>query len=229
MKKNIWSTNPLPLYNAKSICKNRIGYLVDDFGNSLPGVTSILEFTRTPAEKARLANWRHRNSYEVNQVISLATRIGRMGHSQIENYFLGKESPCPELIQSHWKNLLPILEEIHELRLVEANLFHFYEGYAGRVDCVARYYDLPQCAIEFKFSDRIKPIYDETKLQLSAYIGGLNRQYGKPYDVAIKHGLIILATPDGVDLTLLDPKEIMEYWEKWQERVARFWAIRKVA
>lgn len=229
MQKNIWSTNPLPRYNAKSIRKNRIGYVVDDFGNSLPGVTSILEFTRTPAEKARLSNWRRRNSYEANQVISLATRIGRMGHKQIESYFLGKEIPCPELIQPHWQNLLPILEEIHELRLVEGNLFHFYEGYAGRVDCVARVYDLPQCTIEFKFSDRIKPIYDETKLQLAAYIGGLNRQYGKPYDVSINHALVILATPDGVDITLLEPKEVNEYWDKWRERVSQFWENKKAA
>lgn len=229
MQKNIWSTHPLPRYNAKHIRKNGIGYLENDFGNSLPGVTHIIESTRTPAEKARLANWRKGNKLNAQKIISLATQIGRSGHLQIERYFLREETPCPALLEPHWQKLLPVLEEIHDIRLLEGHVFHFYEGYAGRVDCVARVYDLPQCAIEFKFSDRIKPIYDETKLQLAAYIGGLNRQYGKPYNVSINHALIILATPDGVDVTLLDPKEIKEYWEEWRDRVAKFWRNKKVA
>ncbi|MGA9377385.1 MAG: hypothetical protein WBV73_01170 [Phormidium sp.] len=224
MNKKYWSAHPLPRKSAKAVRKDGIGHLADDFGNSLPSVTTIIDITRSPAEKARLATWRINKGSEATEIL----QIGRMGHRHIERYFLDEKTPCPELIKFHWQSLLPELEKLNNIRLVEGNLFHFYKGYAGRVDCVGSFDYLP-CAIEFKFSDRIKPIYEETKLQIAGYIGALNRQYGEPYQVRINHALIILATPEGADVTLMEPKEVNEYWEKWQEKVAAFWNIRKAA
>lgn len=222
----LWSENPLPRCYAKPIRMDGITYLADAFGNSLPRETSIIELTRTPEDKARLANWRRSKGREANQIIGTATRIGKLGHRQIENLFNGENIPIPELLRPYWDNLLAILQEIHEIRLIAGNLFHFYEGYAGRVDCVARYYDLPHCAIAFKFSDRIKPVYDDIPLQLAAYCGALNRQYGEPYQVRIEHALLIVATPDEAMVTLFDATEIKKYWRQWQQRVAQFWAQR---
>jgi genome maintenance exonuclease 1 len=80
--------------------------------------------------------------------------------------------------------------------------------------------------IEFKSADRIKRLYDEP-LQLAAYCGALNRQYGVKYGVHLNHALLIVTTPDDVSLTWFDPNEVMDYWQKWQQRVAQFWVQQK--
>jgi genome maintenance exonuclease 1 len=77
--------------------------------------------------------------------------------------------------------------------------------------------------IDFKFSDRPKPIYEDKILPLAAYIGALNRQYGPPFRVSIKQALLVVATPEGVDATLYDANQVNKYWQKWQQRVAQFW------
>jgi genome maintenance exonuclease 1 len=54
------NTQPLPHYHANSTWENGISYLVDSRGIRLPGITSILKATKSPQEKAQLANWRQR-------------------------------------------------------------------------------------------------------------------------------------------------------------------------
>ena len=225
MNPQLWSNNLLPRCNAKPIKKNGIGFSMDDFGNSAPSVTSILEVTRTPEDKARLANWWKSKGNKANDILN----IGRQGHRQIERFLNGDNTPCSPLLAPYWKNLLPTLQELRDIRLVEGNLFNFYKGYAGRVDCVGRLYDLPQCVIEFKFSDELKPIHETTKLQVAAYIGALNRQYGPPYGVKITQGIVIVITPNEVDINLLDEVEVMKYWKHWENQVNRFWKLQKFA
>ena len=150
---------------------------------------------------------------------------GNLIHKLIKSYFLGESLSCADSIKPYWENLFPILQDIHDVRLIEGNIFHYYEGYVGRVDCVASYHGIP-CVIEFKSADRIKRLYDEP-LQLAAYCGALNRQYGVKYGVSLNHALLIVTTPDEVSLTWFDPNEVMNYWHKWQQRVAQFWAQQK--
>jgi genome maintenance exonuclease 1 len=216
----------LPPYHAKPFWENDIGYLVDSRGIRLPGITSILKATKSPQEKAQLANWRQRvGTSEANQICRTSRDRGNLIHKLTKSYFLGESFSCPDSIQPYWENLLPILQDIHDVRLIEGNVFHYYEGYAGRVDCVASYHGIP-CVIEFKSADRIKRLYDEP-LQLAAYCGALNRQYGVKYGVSLNHALLIATTPDEVSLTWFDPDEVMDYWHKWQQRVAQFWAQQK--
>jgi hypothetical protein len=227
MKLKLWSNDPLPRYNAKPIKKNGIGFLMDDFGNSAPSVTSILELTRTPEEKARLANWRKSKGSKANHILN----IGRQGHRQIERFLNlnGENISCSPLLKPYWNKLRATLEELRDIRLVEGNVFHLYKGYAGRVDCVGRIYDLPQCLIEFKFADEVKPIHESTKLQVAAYIAALNRQYGPPYRVKITQGIVIVATPNEVDINLLNEVEVMKYLKEWEKRVADFWKMQRLA
>lgn len=109
------------------------------------------------------------------------------------------------------------MENIHNIRLIEANLFHYYLGYAGRVDCVANYCNIP-CVIEFKTAERIKPLYDEP-LQLAAYCGAVNRQYG----LRINNALVIVTTPDQAIVHWLQPKDVMEKWHQWEKIANTFW------
>ncbi len=212
----------LPHYQAKPIWENGIGYLVDSRGIRLPGITSILKATKSSQEKAQLANWRQRvGTSEANRISRTSRDRGTLIHQLTKSYFLGESFSCPHSIKPYWENLLPILQDIHDVRLIEGNVFHYYEGYAGRVDCVASYHGIP-CVIEFKSADRIKRLYDEP-LQLAAYCGALNRQYGVKYGVSLNHALLITTTPDDVSLTWRDPNEVMDDWLQWLKRVAQFW------
>jgi genome maintenance exonuclease 1 len=175
---------------------------------------------RSPAEKARLASWRKNKGSQAN----LACQIGRLGHRQIENYFNNGDKSCPVILQRHWEQALPVLNKIHNIRLLESPIFHYYQGYAGRVDCVGKFDNLPyEMVFEFKFS-ALPRIYDEQKLQIAAYIGGLNRHYRYPHNVQIHHGMLITITPNEVDLTFLDSPEVDQYWEKWKQEVSHFWS-----
>lgn len=221
--KKMWSNQPLDPYYAKSMGENGIGYLVDCRGNRLPSFTSIIEATKTAEEKARkkaqLANWRGNvGSAEANRIICTARQRGKIGHRHLESYFNGQTVPCPELIKPHWQHLVPVLQDIGDIKLVEGYVFHYYEGFAGRLDCVASYQGTP-CIIEFKFPDRLKPIYEETPLQLSAYCGAVNRQYG----LKINQTLLIQATPNQAKVTLFTSLEVKKYWGRWQQLVAQFW------
>ncbi len=213
-------------YHAKPIWENDIGYLVDSRGIRLPGITSILKATKSSQEKAQLSNWRQRvGESEANRISRTSRDRGTLLHQLTKSYFLDESFTCPDSIKPYWDNLLPILQDIHDVRLIEGYLFHYYEGYAGRVDCVASYHGIP-CVIEFKLADRIKRLYDEP-LQLAAYCGALNRQYGVKYGVSLNHALLIVTTPDEVSLTWFDPDEVMDYWHQWQQRVAQFWEQQK--
>lgn len=225
MKNQFWSENPLPSYLGKPSGRNGMKGIEDQRGNFQPGVTPIIDQTRSPAEKAIFRNWQKKQTSESREVINLACQIGKRGHKQIEYYLNSDPTPCPVILKRHWEHLEPILNKIHSIRSLESYAFHHYEGYAGRVDGVGRLYDLPESVIEFKFSNSVQPtVYPEQKLQVAAYIGALNRQYGQPYGVNINHGIIITATPYEVDITLIEAQEVMEYWEKWKLRVGQFWS-----
>lgn len=225
MKNQFWSENPLPSYFGKPTGRNGMNGIEDQRFNFEPSITHIAEETRSPAEKAIFRNWQKKQTSESREVNNLACQIGKRGHKQIEYYFNGDPTPCPVILKRHWEHLEPVLKKIHNIRLLESYLFHHYEGYAGRVDCVGQFNDSPESVIEFKFSNSVHPqVYPEQKLQVAAYIGALNRQYGQPYGVNINHGIIITATPYEVDITLIDAQEVMEYWEKWQLRVSEFWS-----
>ena len=225
MKNQFWSENPLPPYPGKPSRRNGMKGIEDQLGNSQPSVTHITEETRPPAEKAIFSNYQKKQTSESREVNNLACQIGKRGHKQIEYYFNGDPTPCPVILKRHWEHLEPILKEIHNIRLLESYLFHHYEGYAGRVDCVGRLNDSPESVIEFKFSNSVKPtVYPEQKLQVAAYIAALNRQYGPPYEVNISQGIIITVTPYEFDITCIKAQELMEYWEKWKVRVGQFWS-----
>ena len=191
------NTKALPRSYAQPAWENGIGYLVDSRGICLPGMTTIIETTKSPEEKAKLARWRQRvGESRASRICRTSRDRGTLLHQLTKSYFLGESSSCPDSIKPYWENLFPILQDIHDVRLIEGNVFHYYEGYAGRVDCVASYHGIP-CVIEFKSADRIKRLYNEP-LQLAAYCGALNRQYGVKYGVSLNHALLIVTTPDEV-------------------------------
>ncbi|PAX53421.1 exonuclease [Brunnivagina elsteri] len=227
---------------AKPSWNNGIGYLEDSRGFRLPGTTSIIQASKSPLQKAQLIRWQQKQGSD--QIVKASKERGTSIHKLINNYLIVKASKesgislhelinnyrfsyepfsCPDSIEPYWNNLLPILENIDDIKLIEANLFHYYLGYAGRVDCVASYLGIP-CIIEFKTSDRIKPLYDEP-LQVSAYCGAANRQYG----LKLKNTMLITTTPEETCVTWFEPDDVMENWHLWKQKVADFWKNNQIA
>ena len=217
-------TKLLPQYHGKPSRENSIGYLVDNRGVRLPGVTRIMQATKSPLQKAQLTRWREKvGSVEANRVIQASKKRGTIIHELVSKYLLGQPYSCPDFVRPYWDNLLPILDNIDNIRLVEGNLFHYYLGYAGRVDCVASYLSIP-CVIEFKTAERFKPLYDEP-LQLAAYCGAVNRQYG----LRLRNTLLITTTPSEASVTWFERDEVIKYWHLWEQRVADFWKNNNVS
>lgn len=216
---------PLPAYYSKPQTKHGVRGMMDDKGNWVPSMTAIIEKTRSVETQAKLKAWR--NQFDSTQQ-SQAIQRGIQGHRFLEAFWKGEMVDCPPLLQPYWNQLRSRLDGISNVRLVEGNLFHFYLGYGGRVDLVADFYEIP-CVIEFKFCDRAKPIYEEIPLQLAAYAGALNRQYGKPYQIELNNAVLFVTTPDTVEITHFSPEEMQNDWQRWQRKVQGFWTRTEAA
>jgi len=80
------------------------------------------------------------------------------------------------------------LQDIDAVRLIESPVFHYDLSYAGRVDCVASYKDIPRVMTADKPKGLVERLY-EYPLQLAAYLGAVNKyyqDYGK-----IDHALVV--------------------------------------
>jgi genome maintenance exonuclease 1 len=220
----------LPSLKAKSVRDNGSQYYVNDKGDRLPSVTTILNATKPQAERDRLFNWRQRvGTDEANKISGTASRRGTQTHKQIQRYLQGLDSPCPENSRPYWESIEPVLQDIDTVRLIEGSVFHYDMSYAGVVDCVASYKGIP-CVCEWKTADKpkgsIERLY-EYPLQLTAYLGAVN-QYYQDYGVKVDHGLLVVAIPETpAEVFLFEPAAMQDYWQHWVSRVAEYWQRQK--
>jgi len=123
--------------------------------------------------------------------------------------------------------------EIQDVRLLEASVFHYDLGYAGKVDCVASYRGVP-CVLDWKTGDsRINPcgnrpqgsierLYDGP-LQLAAYCGAVNHYYAAE-KIHIRQAMLVRAVPhQPAEVFWFEPEAIAQYWSQWQRRVAEYY------
>lgn len=201
-------------------------YYLDPQGNRLPGVSTILNATRPQAQREALANWRQRvGPTEATRISGTASRRGTGTHKQIQRYLQGEQPICSESVKPYWASLEPVLQEIDYIRLVEGPVFHYDLGYAGQVDCIASYQDVP-CICEWKTADKpkrsLERLYDYP-LQLVAYWGAAN-QYFQDQNLRLDHALLVVAVPGmRAEVFWFEPAAIEAYWQQWLQRVAAFW------
>jgi ATP-dependent exoDNAse (exonuclease V) beta subunit len=218
--------NLLPQYHVKQVRSQGKSYYVDDRGQQLPSVTTILNATRSAEQWERLANWKQRvGAEEAQRISSTASRRGTGTHRQIQRYLRGEGVQCSETVKPYWQSVEPILQKIDTVRLVEGTVFHYELGYAGQVDCVASYQGIP-CVCEWKTADRPKESVDrlyDYPLQLAAYWGAVNQFY-QDHDLNLAHALLVVAVPEmPAEVFWFDSAAIQPYWQQWEERVALFW------
>ena len=219
----------LPCLQAKSVRDSGNQYYVDIMGDRLPSVSTILNATKPKEDRERLVNWRQRvGTDEANRISSTASRRGTQTHKHIQRYLLGEDTPCPDASRPYWESIKPVLQNIDIVRLVESPVFHYDLSYAGIVDCVASYKDIP-CVCEWKTADKpkgsIERLFDYP-LQLSAYLGAVNHYY-QDCGVKLDHALLVVAIPEQqAEVFWFEPEKIDFYWQQWEQRVAAYWQRR---
>jgi len=220
------SVQVLPQFNTRSLRENGRQYYVDDRGNRLPSVTTILNATRPPEQREALARWKERvGAAEAVRISTTASRRGTGTHKQVERYLRGDAVVCSDSVRPYWESIKPVLQAVDNVRLIEGTVFHYDLGYAGKVDCVASYEGVP-CLCEWKTSDRPKQTLDrlhDYPLQLVAYWGAVNQFY-QNYDVDLQNALLAIALPEqAAEVFWFDAEALAVYWATWSERVKRFW------
>ncbi len=216
----------LPRYEAKKVREAGRQYYLDQSGDRIPSVTTILNATKPAEHRERLFNWQQRVGVEeASEITRTASRRGTGTHRYIQRYLRGETVECSETVRPYWESVEPILKAVDRVRLVEGVVVHTDLKYAGIVDCVASYEGIP-CICEWKTSDRPKGSIDrlyDYPLQVAAYWGAANQLY-QAYDLNLSHALIVIAIPDApAELFWFEPSAIAEYWQQWEQRVKQYW------
>ncbi len=216
----------LPRYQAKSVKESGRQYYVNDRGDRLPSVTTILNATKPREDWERLMNWQQRVGIEqAAEITRTASRRGTGTHRYIQRYLKGEAVVCSEAVRPYWESVKPILECLESVRLVEGTVFHDRLAYAGVVDCVASYEGVP-CLCEWKTSDKpkqtVERLYDYP-LQVAAYWGAVNSLY-QANGVHLEHALLVVAIPEmPAEIFWFEPDAIAQYWQQWESRVRQYW------
>ncbi len=199
----------------------------DENGILLPAVTTILKATQAVESVAALSNWRKKvGNAEANRIAVTSRRRGELLHQWIKDYLQGLSPRASSLIQPYCYSVQPVLEKLSDVHLVETVVPNYVEGYAGKVDLVARYQGVP-CSIEWTTAEepklRVEKLYDKP-LQLVAYGGAINRCYGETlFGNKIVNALIVVALPDeDAEIFVLEREQLLEYWHKWLKRLKFF-------
>ncbi|MFO0210366.1 MAG: exonuclease, partial [Pseudanabaena sp.] len=127
--------------------------------------------------------------------------------------------PCSNLVLPFWLSLQTVLPDLTDVQMIEEVVPNYKEGYAGRVDLVARYRSTP-CVVELTTADDPKlsaaSLYDKP-LQAVAYAGAINRFYeDELYGQRIDSALVIVALPDTpAEVFLFHRDHVVDYWQQW--------------
>jgi len=199
----------------------------DENGILLPAVTTILKATQAVESVAALSNWRKKvGNTEANRIAVTSRRRGELLHQWVKDYLQGLSPTASSLIQPYCSSVQPVLEKLSDVQLVETVVPNYVEGYAGKVDLVARYQGVP-CTIEWTTAEepklRVEKLYDKP-LQLVAYAGAINRCYGETlFGNKIVNALIVVALPDeDAEIFVWEREQLLEYWQKWLQRLKFF-------
>ncbi|NET31336.1 MAG: exonuclease [Cyanothece sp. SIO1E1] len=215
----------LPIADAKQTRQRGGNYFTDAQGVRLASVTTILNATKSQADREALARWRSRVGFaQANRISRAASIRGSQTHKQIKHHLLEQAIPCPEAVQPYWHSVEPVLQEINDVKLIESPVLHYQLGYAGKVDCVASYRGVP-CVCDWKTADQpkqsVERLYDGP-VQLAAYCGAFNHYY-EHHGIKLRHALLVVAIAhQPAEIFWFEPETVMTYWQQWLERVMTF-------
>lgn len=193
---------------------------VDDLGNKIPSVTSILSKTK---DISHLLAWRKRiGEAKAKQITEESAGLGTTVHSHLEAYVLGQERPggnnYGRLMAKRMADTVIQNGFIHvdEVWGVESHL-NYDTMWAGTTDCIGVFKGKPSI-IDFKTTNKPKKIewIEDYFLQLCAYSMAHDKTFGTNIDRAV----IFMCSRDcEYQQFEIGGYEMEEYKLKWCNRV----------
>ncbi|MGL5805473.1 MAG: hypothetical protein ACRC11_08520 [Xenococcaceae cyanobacterium] len=190
-------------------------------GQIYPSVTSILSATKPEQAKQALQNWRRRIGKEkAQQITTNASRRGTSLHGAIAAFL--KQQPVPDDIEEnqYWQSILPVLERVDRVHLIESAIYHSECKYAGIFDCLGEW-EGQLCLFEWKTASQPKKLewIEDYCLQVTAYIAAINHLY----QVNITQGIIAISLFDRpAQIFNLNEDILDNYWQQFLERLKLF-------
>ena len=190
-----------------------------------PSITTVL----SQRGKQGLLEWRKRVGEEVaNHITRTSASRGSAVHKMCEDYLMNQHIYNPTDFEKHSQrhflgyclfNRLKeeVLQNIDNIYAQETTLWSDRLMVAGRVDCIAKYKDVPTI-IDFKTSrsERNDEWNENYYIQASAYAEMFEERTGKP----IEQVVILVVTEDGVVQEFIKKKH--DYIPMLEEVVKEF-------
>jgi len=219
-----WNNKFIYPKSLRSIEDGLRKYLFGD--EKLPGVTSILQATKSEEDKASLELWKERVGHkEANKIKKEASSRGTSMHSYIEDFLRGRINESFFESNEQYKNMAKeiidkgIQGKLEEIYGIETTLY-YPRKYAGTADLVGVYQG-QQSIIDFKQANKPKKIdyIQDYFLQLGAY----TLAHNVVYDSNITSGVILLCTVDNLfqDFKIEGP-ELLMYQNLFLGRLKKF-------
>ena len=220
MFKHTQPTGVLPPLKAKNVDGKRF-YEHITTGEKYPSITSVLSIR----QKEGLIKWRQRVGEEVaNHVMITSANRGTAVHNMVEDHLNNidinnvekyKKQFLPRMM---FQVLKPVLNNINNISLQEAQMFSEKYTVAGRCDCIAEY-DGELSVIDFKTSkgEKEEDWIENYFIQGAAYAEMYEEHFGTP----INQIVILVVTEEGT--TQIFKKNKQEYLPKLKEAIESFY------
>jgi hypothetical protein len=220
MFKHTQPTGDLPPLKAKNVDGKRF-YEHITTGEKYPSITSVLSIR----QKEGLIKWRQRVGEEVaNHVMITSANRGTAVHNMVEDHLNNidinnvekyKKQFLPRMM---FQVLKPVLNNINNISLQEAQMFSSNYTVAGRCDCIAEY-DGELSVIDFKTSkgEKEEDWIENYFIQGAAYAEMYEEHFGTP----INQIVILVVTEEGT--TQIFKKNKQEYLPKLKEAIESFY------
>ena len=220
MFKHTQPTGDLPPLKAKNVDGKRF-YEHITTGEKYPSITSVLSIR----QKEGLIKWRQRVGEEVaNHVMITSANRGTAVHNMVEDHLNNidinnvekyKKQFLPRMM---FQVLKPVLNNINNISLQEAQMFSSNYTVAGRCDCIAEY-EGELSVIDFKTSkgEKEEDWIEIYFIQGAAYAEMYEEHFGTP----INQIVILVVTEEGT--TQIFKKNKQEYLPKLKEAIESFY------
>lgn len=196
-------------------------FYITPSGERVPSVTTVLGY----GKRDSLSEWRNKVGHEeANKISRQAATRGTKFHKLMEKYLSNEENILTEDImpdmQCAFKNCLPTLNRIDNIRYLESPLYSLKHKIAGRTDCIAEF-DGTLSVIDFKTSRKLKQedwIVDYF-LQGCAY----SLMHEELTEIPIEQSVIIISV-DGESKPQIFVRKNKHYIEQLIETVKKYHA-----
>lgn len=210
----------IPVDNTKlpkTVGKNIDGIRFYDIdGKAYPSVTSVLSLLKADS----LKDWRAKVGDSVaNWEMGRAARRGKAMHTLVEQYIKNQTTNIRDVLPlGLFRIIKPYIDQINNIRLLEAIMYSKNLTIAGQVDCVAEY-NGKLSVIDFKSANKTREEswIENYYLQTTAYA----MMYEETFGEKIEQLVVIIACEDGVAQTFI--KKTDEFKSKLIEAIDGFY------